>query len=185
MYFRYQCKHWYKFENNEMERILSCKCCVLCYILEYSYIVQIAKRRTRPVFAFNMQNTIKHSTWSGICMLKANSGLVRLFAFLTLKTNLIFTELREGFHWAFATGEVCQQGTLTLPDTKFRPVFMTLIRVYWWNHIFPNLSWFSWLFHFGYPSVLSRFNSTSRYIDDKSAIDNPEFVKYITDIYQT
>ena len=52
----YTCIHRYKFENNEVGRILSCECIVLCYILEYSYIVQkIAKRRTSPVFAFNMQ----------------------------------------------------------------------------------------------------------------------------------
>ena len=55
MYFQYQCIHWFKFENDEVEHILSCKCTVLCYILGYIYIVQIAKRRTRPVFTFNMQ----------------------------------------------------------------------------------------------------------------------------------
>ena len=47
----------YMFGNDEVERILSCKWSVLCNILEYSYIVQIAKRRTSHVFAFNMQNT--------------------------------------------------------------------------------------------------------------------------------
>ena len=51
MYFLYKCIHWYKFENDEVDRILSCKCSVLCYILEYSYIVQIAKRRTSPVLS--------------------------------------------------------------------------------------------------------------------------------------
>ena len=76
MYFRYQYVHWYKLENGGVERILSCKCTVLCFILEYSYIVQIAKKRTSPVFAFNMQNTI--------CILKANTGLVRLFANCTI-----------------------------------------------------------------------------------------------------
>ena len=53
------CIHWYKFENDEMERILSCKCGVLCYKLEYSYIVQIGKIHTSHVFAFNVQNTIQ------------------------------------------------------------------------------------------------------------------------------
>ena len=55
MYLRYQRTYWYKFENGEVERILYINFTVLCSILEYSYIVQIAKRRTRPVFAFNMQ----------------------------------------------------------------------------------------------------------------------------------
>ena len=67
MYFLYQCIRWFKFENDEVEHILSCKCSVLCYILEYSYIVQIVKRRTsHVVFFFNMQNTIKHYNWSGV-----------------------------------------------------------------------------------------------------------------------
>ena len=65
MYFRYKCIHWYKFEN-DVQRILSCKYTGLCYILEYIYMMKIAKRRTSPVFvltspihwtslAFNMQ----------------------------------------------------------------------------------------------------------------------------------
>ena len=59
MYSRYQCKHCYKYENDEEQRILSGKCTVLCYILEYIHvyinIVQKAKRQTSPVLAFNMQ----------------------------------------------------------------------------------------------------------------------------------
>ena len=39
-----------------------CKCTILCYILEYIYIVQIEKRHTRTVLAFNMQNTTKDSS---------------------------------------------------------------------------------------------------------------------------
>ena len=41
----------------QVERNLACKCTVLFYILEYTYlyIVQIAKRRIRPMFVFNMQ----------------------------------------------------------------------------------------------------------------------------------
>ena len=48
----------YKYENDDLERNLSCKkcnCTVLCYILEYIYIVQITKRRISLVLAFNMQ----------------------------------------------------------------------------------------------------------------------------------
>ena len=55
MYSRYQYIPCYKYENDEVERNLSCKCTVLCYILEYMYIVQITKRRISPVLAFNMQ----------------------------------------------------------------------------------------------------------------------------------
>ena len=58
--------HWYKFENDEVERILSCKCTDLCYILEYIYIGQIKKRRRSPVFAFNMQipDQVECLVWS-------------------------------------------------------------------------------------------------------------------------
>ena len=64
MYSQYQCIPCYKYENEEVERItnLSGKCTVLCYILEYIYIVQITKRRISPVIAFNMQ--IRQNVWS-------------------------------------------------------------------------------------------------------------------------
>ena len=66
MYFRFQCIPWYNCENDEVERILFCTCTVLCYKLECIYIAQIATIRcTSPVFAFNIQSTTKHSTWSG------------------------------------------------------------------------------------------------------------------------
>ena len=34
--------------------------------------------------------------------------------------------MMSGFHGAFATGVACQQGTLTLPDTWFRPSIVGL-----------------------------------------------------------
>ena len=55
MYSQHQCIPCNKYENDEVERNLSCKFTVLCNILEYIYIVQIAKRRISPVLAFNMQ----------------------------------------------------------------------------------------------------------------------------------
>ena len=55
MYSQHQFIPCYKYENDEVERNLSCKCTVLCNILEYIYNVQIAKRRISTVFAFNMQ----------------------------------------------------------------------------------------------------------------------------------
>ena len=61
MYFRYQYIHVYIDVSSKIMKwsgvFLSCKCTVLCYILEYSYIAQIAMRSTSPVFAFNIQNT--------------------------------------------------------------------------------------------------------------------------------
>ena len=43
---------WYKFENDAVERILSCTCTVFCYILEYIYIGQIAKGRTSDFLCY-------------------------------------------------------------------------------------------------------------------------------------
>ena len=60
MYSEYQHTPCYKNENDDLERNLSCKCTVLCFILEYIYIVQIVykyctKRRISPVLDLNMQ----------------------------------------------------------------------------------------------------------------------------------
>ena len=61
MYILYFLWYRYKFENDEVDCILSCKCTVLCYILDYEYchIVQIAKGHTSPVFAFNIKHQIR------------------------------------------------------------------------------------------------------------------------------
>ena len=47
--------------HDEVERILPCTCTALCYILEYMFIEQTAKRRICHVFALHVQNTTKHS----------------------------------------------------------------------------------------------------------------------------
>ena len=47
-----------------------------CDILEISYIVQIAKGRTSPVFAFNMQTPDQVECLTVFCMLKENTWLV-------------------------------------------------------------------------------------------------------------
>ena len=78
MYFGYQCIHWYKFKN-DVERILSFKCTVLCYTFEYICMIQIAQRRTSPVFAFNMQIPEQVEYLVVFCMSKVNTGLVRIF----------------------------------------------------------------------------------------------------------
>ena len=63
----------------------------------------------------------------------------------------------SGFHWAFATGVASQQGTLTLPDTWFRPPFWDLLML---QLLRPNSTYLPCLystFHLEYPLVLSRF----------------------------
>ena len=63
----------------------------------------------------------------------------------------------SGFHGAFATGVASQQGTLTLPDTWFRPPFWDLLMLQLLRLNFPNLPCLYSTFHLEYPLVLSRF----------------------------
>ena len=113
MYFLYQCIHLYKFKIDEVVRILSfCKCSVLCYILEYSYIVQKGKGH---VFAFNMQTPdqvarmlgrvlhveSKHITCASLCYLHN----IAVFNYVTqttqdkLRPTSSFSNLFKCIHW--------------------------------------------------------------------------------------
>ena len=65
--------------------------------------------------------------------------------------------IMSGFHWAFATGVACQQGTLTLPDTWFRPPLWDLLVLQLLRPDSSNLSCLYSTFHLEYPLVLSRF----------------------------
>ena len=55
--------------------------------------------------------------------------------FMTLIPSLNFTELRVGFDGAFATGVACQQGTHTLQDIWFHPLFGTCLCSNYWDQI--------------------------------------------------
>ena len=63
----------------------------------------------------------------------------------------------SGFHGAFATGVASQQGTLTLPDTWFRPLFWDLLMLQLLRPNSSNLPCLYSTFHLEYPLVLSRF----------------------------
>ena len=95
----------------------------------------------------------------------------------------------SGFHGAFATGVASQQGTLTLPDTWFRPPFWDLLMLQLLRPNSPNLPCLYSTFHLEYPLVLSRFylasrfNLTYRYIDDVLSINNPEFENFLGQMY--
>ena len=58
---------------------------------------------------------------------------------------------------AFATGVASQQGTLTLPDTWFRPPFLDLLMLQLLRPNSSNLPCLYSTFHLEYPLVLSRF----------------------------
>ena len=65
--------------------------------------------------------------------------------------------IMSGFHGAFATGVASQQGTLTLPDTWFRPPFWDLLMLQLLRPNSSNLPCLYSTFHLEYPLVLSRF----------------------------
>ena len=76
----------------------------------------------------------------------------------------------SGFNGAFATGVACQQGTLTLPDTWFRPPFWDLLMLQLLRPNSSNLPCLYSTFHLEYPLVLSRFCSTRPQESPKSQI---------------
>ena len=77
--------------------------------------------------------------------------------FMTFIPSLTFTRIMSGFHGAFATGVASQQGTLTLPDTWFRPPFWDLLMLQLLRPNSSNLPCLYSTFHLEYPLVLSRF----------------------------
>ena len=77
--------------------------------------------------------------------------------FHNLYTELDLHRIMSGFHGAFATGVASQQGTLTLPDTWFRPPFWDLLMLQLLRPNSSNLPCLYSTFHLEYPLVLSRF----------------------------
>ena len=71
----------------------------------------------------------------------------------------------SGFHRAFATGVACQQGTLTLPDTWFRPPLWDLLVLQLLRPDSAILPCLNSTFHLEYPLVLSRFCFSDHPID--------------------
>ena len=79
------------------------------------------------------------------------------YQFHDLDTDFDLHRITSGFHGAFATGVACQQGTLTLPNTWFRPPFWDLLML---QLLRPNSSSLPCLystFHIEYLLVLFRF----------------------------
>ena len=66
--------------------------------------------------------------------------------FHELYTELDLHRIMSGFHEAFATGVASKQGTLTLPDTWFPPLFGTCLSSNFWDqipwtcHVFTDFS---------------------------------------------
>ena len=55
MYSQYQCLPCYKYQNDEVERNLSCKCTVLCYILEYILLKRSLESVARISLYYRLQ----------------------------------------------------------------------------------------------------------------------------------
>ena len=89
--------------------------------------------------------------------------LLRLIAHVLVISDCLYTlianthRIMSGFHGAFATGVASQQGTLTLPDTWFRPPFWDLLMLQLLRPNSSNLPGLYSTFHLEYPLVLSWF----------------------------
>ena len=88
----------------------------------------------------------------------------------------------SGFHGAFATGVASQQGTLTLPDTWFRPPFWDLLMLQLLRPNSSNLPCLYSTFHLEYPLVLSRFyfETTQIILGEKSCNLSSVFLMYFS-----
>ena len=84
MYSKYQCLPCYKYQNYEVERNLSCKCTVLCYILEYNEYCTNNKETHKSCACFQHANTRSCRMFGSVCMLKASTWLLCLFAICTI-----------------------------------------------------------------------------------------------------
>ena len=78
--------------------------------------------------------------------------------------NYLYTEfdlhrIMSGFRRAFATGVACQQGTLTLPDFWFRPLFGTCLCSNCWDQIPRTCHVFNRLFTLNTPWYFLDFAS--------------------------
>ena len=91
----------------------------------------------------------------------ANPFVLRIYLNLHLNLHLNLFKFTlpnwKGFHRIYATGVACQQGTLTLPDTWFRPPFWDLLVLQLLRPNSSNLPCLYSTFHIEYPLVLSRF----------------------------
>ena len=76
------------------------------------------------------------------------------FPHLDLYTEFDLHWIMSGFHGAFATGVACQQGMLTLLDTRFRPPFWDLLVLQLLRPDSSNLPCLYSTFHLEYPLVL-------------------------------
>ena len=76
--------------------------------------------------------------------------------FHDLDTELDLHRTTSIFQWTFAIGVACQQGTLTLPDTRYR-TFSGLFMLHLLRVVFPHFPCLLFTFHPEYPSELSRF----------------------------
>ena len=79
--------------------------------------------------------------------------------FHDLYTELDLHRIMSGFHGAFATGVASQQGTLTLPDTWFRPPFWDLLMLQLLRPNSSNLPCLYSTFHLEYPWYFLDFTS--------------------------
>ena len=98
--------------------------------------------------------------------------------FHDLYTELDLHRIMSGFHGAFATGVASQQGTLTLPDTWFRPIFWELLLLQLLRPDSSNLPCLYSTFHLEYPLYFLDF-AFNKYRDDQLG----NFLRYVLNLH--
>ena len=93
----------------------------LCYILEYIYIVHVAKRHTRPVFAFNMQIPDQVECLVVFACWKQTQDVC---------VSLLFVQYRYLFQYATQNSTCTRQNTLYFIILKLIPIYIHWFRKY-------------------------------------------------------
>ena len=121
-----------------------------------AYIFQLSNFMVDTGILFNYCNMRSHSRecWMTFWPL-TNSDFPTdqtFHQFNHLYTEYDLRRIMSGFHGVFATGLACYQGTLTLPDTWFRPPFLgTCLCSNCWDQILRTCHIFTRLFTLNTP----------------------------------
>ena len=95
--------------------------------------------------------------WTSLISHSMAAQFLEVYASKSYSYIIYSSAIMTGFHGSFATGEACQQGTLTTPDTWFRPPLWDLLVLQLLRPDSSNLPCLYSTFHHEYPLVLYWF----------------------------
>ena len=142
-------------------------CCFLCgrrrvAVARYRVICLVLLKNANFAACFLKKNRLKLSF---NIIFQNSTSVLTLITYLFIEYSVFVHLVTDtckilemcNFHGAFATGVACQQGTLTLPDTWFRPPLWDLLVLQLLRPDSSNLPCLYSTFHLEYSLVLSRF----------------------------